>query len=236
MDSSESSFSAKSKLYFEVAHDEYADELARVKRLEDKVGRLLAVINILFAAVLAFSVSPFSFQLLSSLSPGLKILTFLLLLPLIVLIFLSWWFLIQASDFTPVQKIPINDSLRSKINDDAVSLDQMYLALGDQCRTAIEASEELLKHGKILHLNRSLFFLKLSVCTLLGYFALIIILKYGEIKVTNIPEQNKESQQPVREVPEYKPEPLRVVLEQTVRNDSIILEQKNNSATTDNKK
>lgn len=224
-DSSESAFSyppvdqdflESSKLYFSVAHDEYKREIDRSKGFEEKIGRLLTVLNLLIVAILAVFFSSSFETLLNSLSCGLKVLVLFLSFLLLGFIFISWWLLIQASHFTDVKRVSVDDNFRSWLS--FKSSPEMYLFAGDQCRAAIEETSKSIQACKIKPLHRSLFFLKLSVVTLLGYFVLVLVLKFGAITVTNKTCDTSEKQQkPLREIPEYKPEPLRSVQESNVK-------------------
>ncbi|WP_218946215.1 hypothetical protein, partial [Acinetobacter sp. YH16055] len=58
---------------------------------------------------------------------------------------------------------------------------EMYIALADDYKHAIDNAEKKINQCKVDPLNKSLFFLKLSVVTLLVYLVMIFILKYGAI-------------------------------------------------------
>lgn len=206
------------KLYFQIAYDEYKTGLDKSKAFEEKIGRLLTVLNLLIVVILAVFFSSSFESLIVSLSSGLKILVLSLSFVLLGFVFISWWFLIQASHFTDAKRIAIDDSFRGWLN--IKSTPEMYISAGDQCRAAIEENSKSIEVCKIKPLASSLFFLKLSVATLLGYFILVLILKFGAITVTNNtdnPSQPKPQQKPLREIPEYKPEPLRNVQESNVK-------------------
>ncbi|EHU1484292.1 hypothetical protein A1Z73_RS19750 [Acinetobacter baumannii] len=168
-----------SKLYFKVAHDEYRDELLRANRLDEKIGRLIAIVNILLAGIVAFSTTSFSDELFTELSNGLKILLILILLLLLSFTFLSWWFLVTASNFSSIGKIAIDDEVRDWVSSKSQS--EMYIALADDYKHAINNAEKKINQCKVDPLNKSLFFLKLSVVTLLVYLVMIFILKYGAL-------------------------------------------------------
>lgn len=205
-----------SKLYFSIANDEYKRELDRSKGFEEKTGRLLVVLNLLIVAVLAVFFSSSFEVLLLSLSSGLKILVLFLSFILLSFIFISLWLLIQASNFTDVKRILIDDNFRKWLS--SKSAPEMYISAGDQCRASIEETAKNIESCKVRPLHNSLFFLKLSVVTLLVYFVLVIVLKFGAIAVSNNTNDSSQSQQkPLREIPEYKPEPLRNVQESNVK-------------------
>lgn len=204
-----------SKLYFSVAYDEYKRELDRSKGFEEKTGRLLVVLNLLIVAILAVFFSTSFESLFTSLTSGLRILVIFLSFILISLIFISWWLLITASHFTNVQRIAIDDNFRRNLSNKTAP--EMYISVGDQCRVCIEKTDESLEKCKIQPLHQSLFFLKLSVITLLGYFILILVLKFGAIKMSDSTNNSQSQQKPLREVPEYKPEPTRNVQENNVK-------------------
>lgn len=217
-----------SKLYFSIAHDEYKRELDRSKGFEEKTGRLLVVLNLLIVAILAVFFSSSFESLIEQLSGGLKILVIFLSFILLSLIFISWWLLIKASHFTDVKRISVDDNLRNWLS--FKTAPEMYIAAGDQCRASIEETAKNIEDCKVKPLHNSLFFLKLSVITLLGYFILILILKFGAIPVSDNTSNSSQSQQkPLREIPEYKPEPLRNVQENNVKpvsRENLITETK----------
>ena len=205
-----------SKLYFSIAHDEYKSELARSKAFEEKTGRLLVVLNLLIVVILAVFFSSSFESLITQLSGSLKILVIFYSFILLTLIFISWWFLIEASHFTYVKRISVDDNLRRWLS--FKTAPEMYIAAGDQCRASIEETTKNIENCKVKPLNNSLFFLKLSVVTLLGYLILILILKFGAIPVSdNISNSSQSQQKPLREIPEYKPEPLRNLQENNVK-------------------
>lgn len=213
-----SDYLESSKLYFQIAHDEYKRELDRSKAFEEKIGRLLTVLNLLIVIILAFFSSSSFLTFFDGLSSGLRILILFFSLVILGFVSISWWLLIQASHFTDAKRISIDDNLRNWLN--FKSSPEMYLAAADQCRASIEETSKNIEACKVLPLHRSLFFLKLSVLTLLSYFILVLILKFGEITVTNNtskPSQPPQQQEPIRKIPEYKPEPLRGVQESNVK-------------------
>lgn len=204
-----------SKLYFKVAHDEYRDELLRASRLDEKMGRLIAIVNILLVGIVAFSATSFSDELLKTLSNGSKILVILTLSILLIFTFLSWWFLITASNFSSVGKISVDDEVRSWVS--SKSQAEMYIALADDYRNAIDNAEKEINKCKVDPLDKSIFFLKLSVVTLLIYLIMIFILKYGAITVTTPKNQTPPQKEPVtKPMPDYQPRPLRNVNESNV--------------------
>lgn len=205
-----------SKLYFKVSHDEYRDELLRANRLDEKMGRLIAVVNILLVGIVAFSATSFSDDLLKALSSGSKILVILTLSILLAFTFLSWWFLITASNFSSVGKIYVDDEVRSWVS--SKSQAEMYIALADDYRYAIDNAEKEINKCKVVPLERSLFFLKLSIVTLLIYFIMIFILKYGAINVTTPKNQTPQKEPATKPMPDYQPRPLRSVNESNVGN------------------
>lgn len=203
-----------SKLYFKVAHDEYRDELLRANRLDEKMGRLIAIVNILLVGIVAFSATSFSDDLLKTISNGSKILVILTLLILLVFTFLSWWFLITASNFSSVGKISVDDEVRSWVS--SKSQAEMYISLADDYRYAIDNAQKEINKCKVEPLGKSLFFLKLSVVTLLLYLIMIFILKYGAINVTNPKDQTPQKEPVTKPMPDYQPRPLRNVNESNV--------------------
>ena len=226
--SEDNDYLESTKLYFSIAHDEYKRELDRSKGFEEKIGRLLVILNLLIVAVLAVFFSSSFESLLNQLSSGLKALIICLSISLLSLIFISWWLLIHASNFTDVKRISVDDNLRKWLS--SKTSPEMYIAAGDQCRASIEETSKNIENCKVQPLHKSLFFLKLSVITLLGYFILILILKFGAIPVSDNTSNSSQSQQkPIREIPEYKPEPLRNVQENNVKpvsRDNLITETK----------
>lgn len=213
-----SDYLESSKLYFQIAHDEYKRELDRSKAFEEKIGRLLTVLNLLIVIILAFFSSTSFLAFFDGLSSGSRILILIFSSLFLGFVSISWWLLIEASHFTDAKRLSIDDNFRDWLN--FKKSPEMYLAAGDQCRASIEQTSKNIEACKVVPLHRSLFFLKLSVLTLLSYFILILILKFGEITVTNNtdkPQQPQQPQQPIRKIPEYKPEPLRGVQESNVK-------------------
>lgn len=212
----DNNFLERSKLYFQVAHDEYRDELLRANRLDEKMGRLIAVVNILLVGIVAFSATSFSDDLLKTLSSGSKVLVIFIISILLVFTFLSWWFLITASNFSSVGKINVDDEVRSWVS--SKSQAEMYIALADDYRYAIDNAEREINKCKVVPLERSLFFLKLSIVTLLIYLIMIFILKYGAINVTSEKNQSPKKEPATKPMPDYQPRPLRSVNESNVGN------------------
>lgn len=168
------------KLYFHVAQDEYRDEVARSQRLDEKVGRLLNFVNFLLVGLVALCTTQLTSSFYNGLSNGLRFVSVGLIILLAVCIGIAWFSLIQASKFTAISKINIDDQLTEW----AQTLDPitLYLTLGTEYKIAIQASEKQLKSGKEQPIALSIFFLKFSVIVFFVFFTIMFLAVYGEMK------------------------------------------------------
>lgn len=168
------------KLYFQVAQDEYRDELNRSQRLDEKVGRLLNFINFLLIGLVALCTTSFTLDFYKDLSNGLRFFSVSLVLALSASIGVAWFLLVQASGFTKVSKVVIDDQLSSWSHSDDPIL--LYRTLGDEYKYAIQSSEQALKLTKEKPIAGSILFLKLAVVLFFTFFILMFLVIYGAME------------------------------------------------------